>query len=249
MALCPSHLFSQSIEETKGVFTLTPRFVSAHTFRGTYLGDPSFQPLLEYSKGSLTLELFANFTLTNKIPAPDPVEHEIDLTASYQWDIIPEVLAIESTVALYTFPRLINRDEFYKYTVEPNLSFIYSIGRVLFLLTYYYDIVIKGATYEAGIDFSFPIKDTRFEIEGEACTGKYDWSDTVPNAPLKVRSNGSYFNSGISVLYGFTENIKLSVGWCYEKGTKNYVQIGHVKEPDSSATSCGYYSVALAYSF
>jgi hypothetical protein len=214
------------------------------------MGGPSFQPTLEYSKGSLTLELFANFPLTNEIPEPDPVEYEVDFTAFYQWEVVPEVFAIRSAIALYTFPRLINEDGFYKYTIEPNLSLVYSINHLDFLLTYYYDIVIKGASYEAGIDFSVPVKDTGFELEGWARIGRYDWSDTVPDSPPKVRSNGDYLKGGISVLYGLTKSLKLNVGWYYEKGTNNYIQTGHSpKEPDPTAISRGDFNVALAYSF
>jgi hypothetical protein len=249
-ALCSSPSYSQSPDEAKGIFTVTPAFVSFQTFRGKYEGGPSFQPALNYSKGPLALELFANFPLTNEIPAPDPVEHEIDFTAKYQWSIIPDAFAIESAVTLYTFPRLINEDGVYNYQIEPNLSFIYSIGHIDFLLTYYYDIVLKGPSYEAGIDWSVPIKDSSFGLEGWARIGRYDWSDTEPDNPTKVRYKGDYFNTGISVLYEFTKNTKLNVGWCYEKGTNNFIHHEHLpKVPDPVAVSRGYFNAALAYSF
>jgi hypothetical protein len=250
VALCPPPSYSQPPDEARGIFTITPTFDSAHTFRGIYLGGPSFQPTLEYSRGPLALELFANFPLTNEIPPPDPVEHEVDLTASYQWGIIPDVFTIKPSVALCKFPRLMNGDELYKYTIEPNLSFVFSTSHTDFLLTYYYDVVIKGATYEAGIDCSVPIKDSGFEIAGWARIGRYDWSDTVHNSPSKVRNSGDYFKAGISVLYELTKSTKLNVGWYYERGTNNYIQTGgSAKAPDTDAVSRGFFNVALAYSF
>jgi hypothetical protein len=210
----------------------------------------SFQPTLGYSKGPLAVELFANFPLTDEIHTPDPVEHEIDFTGRYRWDIMPGTFAIEPAVALYTFPRLMNNDEFYKYQIEPNLSFVYSIGHIDFVGTYYYDFVIKGATFEAGIDCSVPIKDFGFEIAGTTRFGRYDWSDTEPNAPSKVRSSGDYFKAGISVQYELPKSATLDIGWYYEKGVNNYIKTGHLQKlPDPGAISYGYLSVALAYSF
>jgi hypothetical protein len=227
-----------------------PTFVSAQTFRGKYEGGPSFQSTLDYSRGPLALELLANFTLTEEIPDPDPVEHEIDLTACYRWSIIADAFAIKPTIALYTFPRLRNEDGVYKYQIEPNLSFIYSIGHIDFLLTYYYDIVIKGPSYEAGIDCSVPIKDSDLALEGWARVGRYDWSDTEHNSPSKVRNSGDYFEAGVSVLYGFSKSTKINVGWCYEKGTNNFIHHEHLsKVPDPVAVSHGFLNVELAYSF
>jgi hypothetical protein len=249
-ALCPPPSYSQSPEGAKGTFTITPTYVSSQTFRGVHEGEMSFQPTLGYSKGSLALELFGNFPLTDEIHAPDPVEHEIDLTGRYRWDILPGAFAIESAVALYAFPRLMNEDGAYKYQIEPNLSFIYSIGRIDFVGTYYYDFVIKGPTYEAGIDCSLPIKDFGFEIAGSARIGRYDWSDTAPNTPSKVRNSGDYFKAGISLQYELPKSATLNLGWYYEKGTSNYIQVGHSRKlPDPGAISYGYLSVALAYSF
>jgi hypothetical protein len=249
-ALCPPPSYSQSTGGPERIFTFTPTFVSTQTFRGKYEGGSSFQPTLGYSRGPLALELLTNFTLTDEIHDPDPVEHEIDFTASYRWSIMPDTFAIKPAIALYTFPRLMNEDGVYKYQIEPNLSFIYSLGHMDFLLTYYYDVVTKGATYEAGIDCSVPVKDTGIEIEGWARIGRYGWFDTVPNSPSKVRSSGDYFDAGISLLYGFSKNTKINVGWYYEKGINNCIQAGRSpKVPDPDAVSRGFFNVELVYSF
>jgi hypothetical protein len=250
MALNAVPLYTQSETKSEGKFTIMPVYVSNHTHRGIFVGGPSFQPIVEYSKGPLTLGICANFPLTNEIPDFDPADPEFDFIASYEFSIIPDILAIKPGITLYTFPQVKKEDGFYKTTVEPSVSFVYTLSDINFSLDFYYDIMMKGLLYEFVVDYTIPLKQLCLDLELFALAGKYDWSDTVPNEIPKVRDKGDYYKAGLSIPYNFSKDTKLTVGWYYEKATNNYVYAGNsAKELNPSAVSQGVFSAAFSYSF
>jgi len=217
MIAAPS--WSRALDD-EGTFTVTPSFVSDFMFRGARLGGFSFQPMVEYSKGSLDLGLWCNFPLADKRLYQDVYsDPEFDLTASYTWSIVPDVFTIKPGFTLYTYPRAKKEDGFFKATVEPNVSFGYAVGPMSFSANFYYDIVMEGPTYEFGVDCSIPAK--VFEIELSALIGTYDWSDSVAGETTKYGLKGNYWQAGIAIPFEFSENSKLTVGWYYAKGLNN----------------------------
>ncbi|MCL1894661.1 MAG: hypothetical protein FWG02_10615 [Holophagaceae bacterium] len=228
--------YSQSTEGSEGKFTVTPSYVSSFMFRGMRLGGPSFQPSVEYSKGPLTLGIWGNFPIANKIEGvSDP---EFDIYASYDWEIVPDVLTIRPGITAYTFPRAENDDGFYKATYEPNISLVYSVGGIDFTGTYYYDLVMKGPTYEFGIDYSIPLKPLGIDLELSALVGNYDWSESE-KSDEKVAISGNYWQAGIAIPYEFSNKSKLVAGWYYSEG----------REKKSDHEGRGVFNVSYSFVF
>jgi hypothetical protein len=247
MGLITTHSHAQSMSEHEGTLTITPSFVSAYMFRGFRLGGFSFQPIVEYSKGPLSLDLFTNFPIADKIlGSSDP---EIDFSVSYAWNIVPNLFTIKPGVWLYTYPRADKDKGFYKVTCEPYLSFDYTLNDMVFSLNFYYDFTLKGGGYEFGFNYSIPIKSIELDIELSALIGRYDLSDST-NEPTKVKNKGDYFQAGVSIPYEFSSKSKLSVSWYYTKGTNNYFyyQSG-IKESNPDAIGRGVFQLSFSQSF
>jgi len=241
----PSH--SQSLAEHEGTLTITPSFVSAYMFRGYRCGGFSFQPAAEYSKGPLTLDLTANFPISDKIyGVSDP---EFDLAASYSWDIVPETFSVKPGFWVYGYPRA--KEDSYKVQFEPYLSFDYTISDIVFTLNFYYDFVMQGGGYEFGFNYSIPIKPLELDMELSALIGRYDNSNSVNGLPIKVKNKGDYFQAGVAIPYEFSRKSKLTAGWYYAKGTNNYFQYGNdpTKELNSDAIGRGFFQVSFSQLF
>jgi len=235
--------YSQAMSENKGTLTITPSYASTNMFRGVRYGGLSFQPTIEYSKGPLSLSLPTSFPVSDKIDGVcDP---EIDLTASYTWDIVPNKFTIKPGFWIYGYPRAY--EDTYKFQFEPNIAFGYTFKDIVFSLNFYYDLVFQGGGYELGLDYSIPIKP--LDIELSALFGSFDQSNTT-NEPVKVRNKGDYFQAGISIPYEFSSKSKLIFGWCYTKGMNNYTQkVGGVKESNPDAVGCGVFQLSFSQSF
>jgi len=245
-ALIAAPSYSQSLTEHEGTLTITPSFVSAYMFRGLQMGGFSFQPMADYSKGPLSLGLATNFPIADKIPGTsDP---EFDFSASYAWDIMPNMFTIKPGFCLYTYPRAHKDDGSYKVTFEPYLSFEYTFNDIVFSFNLYYDFVMEGGTYEFGFNYSIPIKLLELDIELSALIGKYEWSDAI-NGPIKIKNKGDYFQAGVSIPYEFSSKSKLNVGWYYAKGANNFFQIGNDRESNPSAIGRGVFQLSFSQSF
>ncbi|MCL1908021.1 MAG: hypothetical protein FWG12_01485 [Holophagaceae bacterium] len=236
VALVAPPIFSQSTADSKGTFTIAPSYVSDFMFRGMRLGGPSFQPTVEYSKGPLTVGVWSNFPISKKIEGvSDP---EFDIYASWDWQLVPDALTIRPGITAYTFPRAENKDGFYQATYEPNLSLVYSVCDIDFTGTVYYDLVMKGPTYEFGIDYSVPIKPLGIGLELSALAGSYDWSESEKSTE-KIEASGKYWQAGISIPYEFSDNSRIVAGWYYAEG----------KEKNSDAFGRGVFNISFSYSF
>jgi hypothetical protein len=244
-AALPFH--AQTMAGSEGTFTVTPSLVSAYMFRGVRLGGLSFQPAVEYSKGPLSLQMYSNFPISDKIPGTcDP---EFDLGTSYTWTVVPEVFTIKPGVMFYTFPTADSDEGFYKATCEPNVSFGYSLGDISLSLNLYYDIIMKGATYELGAEYSINLQSVGLDIELSALVGKYDWSDSVADDAIKTRNSGNYFQVGVAIPYEFSKRSSLNVGWYFTKGVNNYYYVGNTKDSNPDAIGKGFFGVSYSFSF
>ena len=245
-ALIAAPLHSQS-EDSEGIFTVTPSFVPVFMNRGARQSDFSFQPTIEYSKGPLSLELFCNFPISDKIPgAADP---QLDFAAHYTWIIAPNLLTVKSGVTLSTLPRANKDDGIHKATWEPSVCFGYTWNDIDFLLNFYYDITMKGSTYEFGIDYSIPLQHLGFDVELSALVGRCGWSEAEVNANLKVANNGNYWQAGVAIPYEFSKKSKLVVGWHYVEGFNNHFYVGGERIPNYDAVGRGVFNVSFSTRF
>ena len=249
IALAPIPVYSQPDDRKGHEITVAPSFASTYMFRGMRLGGTSFQPTVEYSKGPLTLGLFGNMPVSDRFSG-DPVDPEIDIYASYDWEVVPEVFTIRPGIAVYTYPNADKEEGFYKAQYEPYVCFAYTVHDMTLSLNLYYDLVLKGPTYEIEADYAIPIKPFNFDIELSALIGKYDWSDYEAETPSKIRAYGTYWQIGAAVPFEFSSRSKFIVGWYYAKGANSYIQVkNEFKEPNLDAVGRGVFNVSYSRTF
>jgi|GEM_PF-494231 len=264
IGLIPTHSYSQSTDEHietlnrdrhlhpwvlhKGTITITPSFVSSYMDYGVRTGGFCFQPTLEYSKGPVALELFANFPIADKVPgSSDP---EIDYSAYYTWDILPNIFTIKPSVCLYTYPRANEDDGFYKNTWESRISFDYTFNKMTFSLYGYYDVTMKGGGWEFGINrLITDMTPLEADVELSVLIGRYSLSDST-NEPIKIKNKGDYYQVGLSVPIAFSDQSQLSVGLYYTKGTNNYFWLENgTKELNPDAIGQFVFQLSFSQSF
>jgi len=240
------HASAHSQEATEGAFTVTPALVTAFIDRGVYTSGLSFQPTVTYSRGAFAFELFGNFPISGRIPGtPYP---QIDFTTSYSWDIAPDVFTVVPRVLLSTFSQADTAEGFHKAICELGVTFgCTPVGDLCATLDLWRDVVQKGGGCELGIEYSLPFKLHGASAELSALIGRYDLSDTVPNAPEKIRNKGDYFSAGVSFPFELSNTSKLTVGWCYAKGTHNHTWAGQ-GEPEPNPHAIGRGIVTMSYS-
>jgi hypothetical protein len=244
MAFAP--VKSQTVAESEGRFTISPTIVSAYMFRGVRQGGLSFQPTIGYQKGPLELELFANFPISDRIPGTcDP---EIDFGLYYTWTLVPEIFSIKPGLLLYTYPSAKESDGQNIATFEPSVFFEYSIGDLTFSLNCFYDIVLRGPTYELGAEYLIHAKPLHLDFELSALTGRYDWSDSDAGG-IRKRNAGNYFIAGAAIPIEFSKKSSLKVGWYFSKGTNNYLHYSGIRESNPGAIGKGFIEASYSFSF
>jgi hypothetical protein len=247
MAMAAAPSYSQSEIGAGGTFTVTPAYATCNTFRGVRLGGHSFQPIIEYARGPLTLGVATNIPLAKENGEYQYWLIENDYYGAYEWAIVPDTFTITPGITLYSYPRVNETfDDTYNLAIEPNLSFGYTVKGIAFSLTLNYDLIFKGPTYEFGIDYSIPLK--LIDIELSALIGSYSWPNTSPN--YKLKNTGNYWQAGIAMPYKFSENSKLTAGWCYIKGFDNYYKYENdPKYANLDVVSQGIFNIGFSYSF
>jgi len=249
MALSGPPAFSQEAAGKEGVFTVTPALVTAFIDRGVYMSGLSFQPTVAYTKGGFDLELFGNFPVSGRIPgAPYP---QIDLTASYSWDIAPDVFTVAPSILVSTFPQADTGEGYYRAICEVGVSFgCAPADSLCATLDLWRDVVQKGGGCELGVEYSLPFKLHGAGVELSALIGRYTLSDTEANAAEKVGNKGDYFSAGVCFPFELSKKTTMTVGWCYAKGAHNHAQVGEgERESNPHAVGRGIFTFGFSRSF
>ena len=224
-----------------------PSVVSQYVFRGVRLGGPAFQPSIEYDDGNLAVGLWTSTPLADKVPnQSDP---EIDPYGSYTFNV-NDSLSIAPGFTLYTYPRTDISQGFYRATFEPSVAVNYTVSGVKFTPKIYYDVILKGPTYELTAAFTVPLKDLGSELDFTAIGGAYKWTDAARNASPALTNYGDYYLVGVSMPIQITKESKLALGYAYTKGTGNYYkQSGSPKSLNTAAVGRGVAALTYTYTF
>jgi uncharacterized protein (TIGR02001 family) len=227
--------------------TITPAVVSTYMFRGQRLGGGAFEPSVEVDAGNLAIGVWSNFPLANKVPGvSDP---EIDPYGSYTFNI-NDSLSVVPGFTLYTYVNANENNGFYKYTFEPNIAVNYTVAGIKFTPKIYYDVVLKGPTYELTLGYAVPLKDAGTELDFTAQFGTYIQTDTAKNVSPKVKAWGDYDLVGVSVPFTVNAASKIIVGFAYTQGNDAFTkQSGSGKAPNTLATGRCVASLSYAYTF
>ena len=226
---------------------VTPSVVSQYMFRGNRLGGPSFEPSVEVDSGNLAIGVWANKPISDKVPGQsDP---EIDPYGSYKF-VINDSLNVAPGFTWYNYPNANTGNGFYKATFEPNFALNYTVSGVTFTPKLYYDVILKGPTYELTAAYAVPLKDIGSELDFTATGGTYIIKDAVKDASPDVKNWGNYYLVGVSAPITITKASKLIIGFAYTKGTDNYFKQGSFpKYSNTGAVGRGVVTLSYAYTF
>ena len=224
---------------------VTPSVVSQYMFRGVRLGGPSFEPSVEVDSGNLAIGVWANTPIADKVPGQsDP---EIDPYGSYTF-AVNDSFNIAPGFTWYNYPDANTGNGFFKSTFEPNIALNYTVGGVKFTPKYYYDMVLKGPTYELALAYTIPLKDASTELDWTATAGTFLISDAAKGAVPEVKNWGNYYLIGVSAPFTLTKESKLVVGVAYTNGTGNFFKQGTFPQASNTA-AVGRGVVTLSYSY
>ena len=228
-------------------WTFTPAFVSQYMFRGVRLGGTSFEPAIEYDAGNLAIGVWANFPISAKVVGQsDP---EIDPYASYTFTI-NDSASIVPGFTWYNYPNATTANGFYKTTFEPNVAFNYTVAGFKFTPKIYYDVVLKGPTYELNVAFAAPLKDLGTELDFVGTVGTFKWDDAASDTTPSVKNYGDYWLVGVSAPFALTKDSKIIVGLAYTEGNNNYFkQSGSPKSVNTAAVGRGVVTISYAITF
>ena len=228
-------------------WTLTTAFASQYLFRGTRLGGAAFQPSMEYNAGPLGLGLWTNVPLEGHVASQSNPEG--DFYGFYVVDLTKTASLIPG-LTVYTYPNAIEKNGFYKATVEPNFALNYAIGGVRLTPKVYYDFLRRGPTLELTASVAFPLTSLGTELDFTGTAGSFIWKDAVSDANPTVKNWGNYYLVGISAPYQISRDSKVMVGWAYTEGSNNYFKPGTAgKTRNEAALGRGVLTISYAISF
>jgi uncharacterized protein (TIGR02001 family) len=229
-------------------FTATVSAVSQYMFRGLRLSDGGLQPAIEMSSGNLTLGAWSNFPFDgNKVP--DSSDPEIDLYGSYNF-ALQENMTLSPGFTSYHFPEAPTSAGFYKNTFEPNIALSFTMDGVKITPKIYYDVVLKGATYEVSAFYAVPMKEIGSELDFTGTYGGYKWTDFANDASPSVKAWGQYWALGISAPFQMSLKSKLTLGFTYTEGRNAFTKAGtQGRAVNPLAIGRGVVNVSYSYAF
>ena len=217
-------------------------------FRGLRLSGGGLQPAVEVGAGNLVLGAWSNFPFDGD-KVPDSSDPEIDLYGSYN-------VALEDGITLtpgftsYHYPKAPTDVGFYRTTFEPNLALSYIVDGVKLTPKVYYDVVLKGPTYELTAFYAFPLKDIGSELDFTGTYGSYKWKEAANHASPDVKAWGQYWLVSVMAPFQITPKSKITLGFAYTEGRKAFTKAGSFgKTPNSLAMGRGVATVSYAWSF
>jgi len=188
---------------------------SQYMFRGLRYGGPSLQPMIEYDRGNLSTGVWASTPLANKVPGQsDP---EIDPFVSYKVPL-NEALSVQPGATVYLFPRAEPDMGFYRATFEPSVALNYTYRGVTVTPKLYYDVVLRGPTYEMNASYALPVKEIGSELDFYASIGAYDWNAGIARTTPRTEMRGNYWNASVSLPFQISANSKITASLGYARG-------------------------------
>jgi len=172
----------------EGSWSITPAFASQYLFRGARLAGASFQPSIDYTAGPLALGLWSNAALSDQISGDsDP---EFDFYGTYLFSNDAGTLDFIPGFWLYTHPDAQRSRGYHSLTFEPNLAVNFYVRGIRLTPQVYYDIMLKGATWELNAGFAVPLKTLGTTLEFLATAGTFKRTNVTAGASPREKSWG-----------------------------------------------------------
>lgn len=227
--------------------TATASAVSQYMFRGQRLGGPSWQPSVEVSAGDFTAGLWSNLPFKDKVK--DSSDPEFDLYGSYAITINKD-LNVVTGATFYDYPKAPTNAGYYRSTFEPSVALNYTVADIKLTPKYYYDVVLRGPTYELTAAYSIALKDLGTSLDFNGQIGTYLQRDVVNNSTPRTKAWGDYWSLGVAAPFQLTKESKLTVGFAYTEGRDAYAKQGNARKATNPlAVGRGVVSVSYSYAF
>jgi uncharacterized protein (TIGR02001 family) len=239
----PGH--AAPLDDRTGTWTISPAITSHYLFRGVELAGASFQPWIDYSIGPMSVGVWSSFALRDRVEGDsDP---EIDLYGFYTFSSRSGAFSLVPGFYLYTYPDAERTNGLYSTTFEPSLAAIFSLAGVQLTPKVYYDVMLKGATYEITAALAFPLKSLGTEVDLSATAGTFKWNAATADASPAVKNWGDYWTVGLAVPVQVTLSSKFTVALTYSEGRNNFYKQGSLPR-EINAGAHGKTAVTLTYS-
>lgn len=227
--------------------TATATAVSQYMFRGQRLGGLSFQPAIEFGSGDGVVGIWSNFPIKDEVP--DTSDPEFDLYGSYNF-ALSDVLSLVPGFTWYVYPDAPTAAGFYRSTFEPNVALNYTIGGVKLTPKLYYDIKLKGPTYELTALYALPLQEFGTELDFIGTVGTYYLREAVNLPSPATKAWGDYWLVGVSMPFQLPNGGRFTLGWAYTEGRDAYAKQGTApKGINPLALGRGVVSVSYTHSF
>jgi hypothetical protein len=223
--------------------TTTATAVSTYMFRGQRLGGLSLQPAAEWSAAEAALGFWSTFPLKDRVP--DTSDPELNLYGSYNVRL-GERLQLIPGFTYYYFPNAPTADGFYRSTFEPNVAASFSVQGLQLTPKLYYDIILKGATYEVTAAYAVPLTAIGLELNFTGTAGTYKLRDVV-HGSNRHKAWGDYWLVGVSIPVQITQRAGVLLGYTYTEGRNAYTKEG-LAPRERNALAVGRGVVTLSYS-
>lgn len=241
-------LAAQTGLDTGVSVTATGAFASDYMFRGLRLSGAGFQPAVEVAAGNLVLGAWSNIPFDGD-KVPDSSDPEIDLYGSYTFTIEKDVTFVPG-FTLYTFPSAPTSAGFYRTTFEPNLALNFVVDGVKLVPKVYYDMVLKGFTYELTALYALPLTRIGSELDFTGTYGTYKWNEATNDASPDVTAGGDYWLVGVAMPFQISAGSKVSIGVAYTEGRKAYTEAGSLgRTPNPLAVGRWVGTVSFSLTF
>jgi uncharacterized protein (TIGR02001 family) len=226
---------------------LTPAIASQYMFRGVRLGGLSFEPTIEVDSGNFAVGVWGDFPIKDRVPGQsDP---EVDPYGSYTFTVNDSV-SVAPGFTWYNYPNADTSTGFYKSRFEPNIAFNYTVCGIRFTPKFYYDVVLKGPTYEFNIAAAIPLKALGTELDWNATAGMFIIRDAAKGANPAVKNWGNYYFIGVSAPFAINYAAKLILGVAYTKGSGNFLKAGSTPRVENpAAIGRGVVTISYFYAF
>ncbi len=227
--------------------TATATAVSQYMFRGQRLGGWSFQPAVEYASGNFGLGVWSNFPVKDEVP--DTSDPEFDLYGYYTLPV-NDAVSVVPAFTYYYYPNAPIGLGFYRGTFEPSIALNYTTQGLKLTPKLYYDVTLRGPTFELNAFYAVPLKDFGTELDFTAAIGSYLLKDIARDRNPKTKAWGDYWSVGVAMPFQISSAGKLTLGWSYAEGRKAYFKTGNAgRVPNALAVGRGVVSISYAHSF
>jgi hypothetical protein len=223
--------------------------VSNYVFRGSLIGTQSFQPSVNATYGALAVNVWANTPLLNRYQIAGQPSVEIDPSASYTIGIV-DGLNVQPGFTSYNYSQSTDGEGFYRHTFEPNLALNYTVDGITLTPKAYYDVVLRGPTYELNGAYVVPLKSFGTELDFLGTVGTYKQDDVVHTSKQATLAWGNYWVAGVTAPFKIDAHSQVSLGWAYANGWDSYSKTGKARQSlNTASVGRGVTSVSYNYSF